>query len=85
MNDNYIVAYMDELGRVTIPVQYRKMLGMKPRGKVRLYFDGDSLKMTAIDVKETNKLINEVKLLVEGSKNIKEGEYINLCEILDKL
>ena len=85
MNDSYIVAYMDELGRVTIPVQYRKMLGMKPRGKVRLYFDGESLKMTAIDESETSKLVNELKQIAEGNRNIKEGEYDNLCEILDKL
>lgn len=85
MSDSYILAYMDELGRVVIPVQYRKMLGMKPRGNVRLYFNGESLKMTAIDVKETSKLVNEVKQLAENNRNIKEGEYDNLCEILDKL
>ncbi len=85
MSDSYILAYMDELGRVVIPVQFRKMLGMKPRNNVRLYFDDKSIKMTAIDESETSKLVNEVKQLAEGNKNIKEGEFNNLCELLDKL
>lgn len=58
---------------------------MKPRGNVRLYFDDKSIKMTAIDESETSKLVNEVKQIAEGNKNIKEGEYNNLCELLDKL
>lgn len=85
MSDSYILACMDELGRVVIPIQMRKMLGMKPRNNVRLCFNGESIKLTAIDESETSKLVNEVKQLAEGNKNIKEGEYNNLCEILDKL
>lgn len=85
MSDSYTLAYMDELGRVVIPVQYRKILGMKPRSNIRLYFDNESIKLTTIDESETSKLVNEVKMIAEGNKNIKKGEYDNLCEILDKL
>ena len=85
MKDSYLIAHMDELGRVTIPVQLRKMLGMQPRGNVRLYFDNESITLTAIKPTEVNRKIHEFKEMMDGNRNLTTLEYDKLCELLDKL
>ena len=34
---------IDNLGRIVIPIQYRKELGLKANSEIRLEFDGDRL------------------------------------------
>jgi AbrB family looped-hinge helix DNA binding protein len=38
---------MTQKGQVTIPVEVRRRLGLKPRDRVRFEIDGDEVKITA--------------------------------------
>ena len=38
-----IIRRIDELGRVTLPVELRHSLGLKMHGSVEIYVDGDSI------------------------------------------
>lgn len=83
----YIRVKVDDLGRVTLPIDMRRILDIKIHDKLLLSFDEENGAITLIkrQKSEAIKKINEVKELVDDSRRLDEGERDALHELLDKL
>ena len=76
---------MDALGRVTLPVKLRRMLGMEVLDYVYMTTDGASIKIFKRDKKELLAHIKYIEETASDSENISISEYRQLCEIMNKL
>ena len=83
----YVRVKVDDLGRVTLPIDMRRMLDIKAHDKLKIFFDEENGTITLIkrEKSEAVKKINEVKELVDDSRRLDEGERDALHELLDKL
>ena len=82
--ENAFRVKVDALGRVTIPIEIRRLLGINTLEHVNVLCNGKSL---TIFKNETNldRKIRELLGAVEGTNKITNVEHDTLCEILDKL
>ena len=76
---------MRALGRVTLPVKLRRMLGMEVLDYVYMTTDGASIKIFKRDKKELLAHIKYIEETASDSENISISEYRQLCEIMNKL
>lgn len=76
---------MDALGRVTLPVKLRRMLGMEVLDYVYMTTDGASIKIFKRDKKELQAHINYIAEVASDSEDISISEYRVLCDIMNKL
>lgn len=83
----YIRVKVDDVGRVTLPMDMRRMLNIKMHDKLLLTFDEETGVITLIkrEKSEAVKKINEVKELVDDSRRLSEGEREVLHDLLEKL
>ena len=87
MNGSYVRVKVDDLGRVTLPIDMRRILNINPHDKLRLYFDEEARAITLIkrDVTDVEKKISEVREIAGDSRILNVVEYEQLCGLLDKL
>ena len=81
-----IKCKVDDLGRITIPVQYRNFLGIVPHDRLDVEMNERALivrKMTEKDILK-NKL-DDVMQAVGECKEIDPGEVATVVNILSKL
>jgi bifunctional DNA-binding transcriptional regulator/antitoxin component of YhaV-PrlF toxin-antitoxin module len=76
----------DKLGRISIPAQYRRELGIEPQEEVSMVFDGNGMYV----FKETEEEIlerkcNEILSAAFGCKDMNFEEREKLGELLVKL
>jgi bifunctional DNA-binding transcriptional regulator/antitoxin component of YhaV-PrlF toxin-antitoxin module len=76
---------VDALGRVTIPVKVRRMLGIEFEDYVYMSTDGMSIKIFKRDKKELESRIKYIENIASDSEDITINEYRQLCEIMNKL
>ena len=84
--DGIIKCKMDKLGRLSIPVQYRRALNIEPEEDVNMIFTGEGMfvfKETREDIlnRECYDIIEEAV----SCEDISNEEFVNLQEILVKL
>ena len=84
--DSVVKCKTDKLGRVSIPVQYRRALNIKPEEEVSMVFNGKGMfvfKETKKDIlnRECNNIMNEAL----KSDDISMKEYTMLQVIFKKL
>lgn len=80
-----ITVKVDALGRITVPVKVRRMLGIECEEYVYMSTNGRELKIFKLD---KNELANHIKYIMEtasDSEDITITEYRQLCEIMSKL
>lgn len=81
-----IKAPIDKCGRVTLPIQYRKKLGIEKYDKVEIEFKGNGIfiyKLTEQDILKSK--LDDVMLAANACKEIDPGEVATLVSILSKL
>ena len=81
-----IKAPIDKCGRVTLPIQYRKKLGIEKYDKVEIEFKGNGIfiyKLTEKDILKSK--LDDVMLAVGECKEIDPEEVATLVSILSKL
>lgn len=84
--DSVIKCKTDKLGRISMPVQYRRALGIKPEEEVSMVFNGKGMyvfKETKEDIlhKECNNIMSEAV----NCEDISKEEFASLQGILEKL
>ena len=84
--DSVIKCKTDKLGRISMPVQYRRALGIEPEEEVNMVFTGKGMyvfKETKEDIlhKECNNIMSEAV----NCEDISKEEFARLQEILGKL
>ena len=84
--DSVIKCKTDKLGRISMPVQYRRALGIKPEEEVSMVFNGKGMyvfKETKEDIlhKECNNIMSEAV----NCETISKEEFASLQGILEKL
>ena len=84
--DSVIKCKTDKLGRISIPAQYRRALGIKPEEEVSMVFNGKGMfvfKETKEEIlsRECNNIMNEAL----KSEDISMKEYTMLQVIFKKL
>ena len=84
--DSVIKCKTDKLGRISMPVQYRRALGIKPEEEVSMVFNGKGMyvfKETKEDIlhKECNNIMSEAL----NCETISKEEFASLQGILEKL
>ena len=84
--DSVIKCKTDKLGRISIPAQYRRALGIKPEEEVSMVFNGKGMfvfKETKEELlnRECNNIMNEAL----KSDDISMKEYTMLQVIFKKL
>ena len=84
--DSVIKCKTDKLGRLSIPAQYRRALGIKPEEEVSMVFNGKGMfvfKETKEEIlsRECNNIMNEAL----KSEDISMKEYTMLQVIFKKL
>lgn len=86
MNDvSMITVKVDALGRITVPVKVRRMLGIECEEYVYMSTNGRELKIFKLDKNELANHINYVMETASDSEDITINEYRQLCEIMSKL
>ena len=81
-----IKAPIDECGRVTLPIQYRRELGIEKYDKVDVVFRDNGVfiyKLTEQDILKSK--LDDVMSAVSECKEIDPGEVATLVSILSKL
>ena len=76
---------VDQLGRITIPINVRRNLGIQEGKKVAVRYDNEKLeilKAGSMDIKES---IEDIERAASNNKKITDDELIQLNEILNKL
>lgn len=84
--DSVIKCKTDKLGRLSLPMQYRRVLGIKPEEEVSMVFDGKGMyvfKETKDEILE--KKCNEIMSEALECDDISMKEYTMLQVILKKL
>lgn len=80
-----ITVKVDALGRITVPVKVRRMLGIECEEYVYMSTNGRELKIFKLDKNELANHINYVMETASDSEDITINEYRQLCEIMSKL
>ena len=83
--NNSISIKFDGFGRLTIPIQYRRALGMENHETVQISMTDNKLVVFKSQTNDIEKKINDIKMNANDSKIITSEEYKQLCTILDKL
>lgn len=83
--NNSISIKFDGLGRLIIPIQYRRALGMEIHETVQMSMTDNKLVVFKSQTNDIEKKINDIKKNANDSKIITSEEYKQLCTILDKL
>ena len=83
--NNSIPIKFDSLGRLTIPIQYRRALGMEVHETVQISITDNKLVVFKSPKKDFKKKINDIKEKANNNESITSEEYTQLCTILDKL
>lgn len=81
-----IKCKVDDLGRIVLPIQYRRALGILPKDKVDMEFKDNGIfvyKQTEKDV--LKRKLGDVVLAVSECKEIDAGEVATVVNILSKL
>ena len=81
-----IKCKVDDLGRITLPIQYRRALSIEPHDKVDIEFQDNGIfvfKQTDKDVLKAK--IEDVVFAVNCCYKIADEERDRLVEILNKL
>ena len=81
-----IKCKVDNLGRITLPIQYRRALGIEPHNRVNIEFKDNGIfvyKQTEKDVLKSK--LGDVVLAVSECKEIDAGEVATVVNILSKL
>ena len=84
--DGVIKCRTDKLGRISIPVQYRRALHIEPEEDVNMIFNGKGMfvfKETKEDI--LNRECNNIMSEASECKDISLEEYATLKGILNKL
>lgn len=82
----FIKRKVDDLGRITLPIEFRRTLGIEVHDKVNMQFKDNGIyvyKQTEEDILK-NKL-EDVILAVNDCKDINAGEVATVVKILSKL
>jgi AbrB family looped-hinge helix DNA binding protein len=82
----FIRRKVDDLGRITLPIEFRRTLGIEVQDKVNVQFKDNGIyvfKQTEEDILK-NKL-EDVILAVNDCKDIDAGEVATVVKILSKL
>ena len=81
-----IKCKVDDLGRITLPIQYRRALGIETHDKVEMEFRDNGLFIFKQNEKDVLKSkLDDVMLAVSESKDIDPGEVATVVSILSKL
>ena len=84
--DGVIKCKTDKLGRVSMPVQYRRALGIKTEEEVSMMFTGDCMlifKETEDEILE--RKCNDIMRAAFDCENMSETERVQLSELLMKM
>jgi bifunctional DNA-binding transcriptional regulator/antitoxin component of YhaV-PrlF toxin-antitoxin module len=83
----YIRVKVDDLGRVTLPIDLRRMLDIRVHDKLLLTFNEETgaIELIKREKCEAVKKINEVKELIDDGRRLSGIERETLLELLDKL
>ena len=83
----YIRVKVDDLGRVTLPIDLRRMLDIRVHDKLLLTFNEETgtIELIKREKSEAVKKINEVKELIDDGRRLSEGEREVLHDLLEKL
>lgn len=83
----YIRVKVDDLGRVTLPIDLRRMLDIRVHDKLLLTFNEETgtIELIKREKCEAAKKINEVKELIDDGRRLSGIERETLLELLDKL
>ena len=84
--DSVIKCKTDKLGRISIPAQYRRALGIKPEEEVNMVFNGKGMFVYKETKEEIlNRECHNIICEAVGRKDISMEEFTMLKGILDKL
>lgn len=81
-----IKCKVDDLGRITLPIQYRRTLNIHPKDRVDIEFRDNGIfvfKQTEKDVLQSK--LDDVMIAVSECKEIDAGEVATVVSILSKL
>lgn len=76
---------VDQLGRVVIPIEIRKKLGIGVKEYVEAMCDGECVRFYKKNDTELDKRVREILLEARVNMKIKDDEYKTLEQILRKL
>lgn len=76
---------VDNCGRVVIPIDIRKSLGIDIFDNLIASCDGTSVKFCKENETELDIKVNSLRICARENTKITATEYDTLCEILDKL
>lgn len=82
----FIRRKVDDLGRITLPIEFRRTLGIEVRDEVDIEFRDNGLfvfKQTEQDLLKSK--LDDVMLAVSECKEIDAGEVATVVNILSKL
>lgn len=82
----FIRRKVDDLGRITLPIEFRRTLGIEVHDKVNLQFKDNGIfvyKQTEEDI--LKRKLEDVILAVNDCKDINAGEVATVVKILSKL
>ncbi len=75
------IIKMDELGRIHIPIQVRKMLNIQEREKLYIYRSGINIILEKSDIKVEKEIIYSEKKIIDNDTEI----YIQISRIKDSI
>jgi bifunctional DNA-binding transcriptional regulator/antitoxin component of YhaV-PrlF toxin-antitoxin module len=82
----FIKRKVDDLGRITLPIEFRRTLGIEVQDKVNVQFKDNGIyvfKQTEQEI--LNSKLDDVILAVSECKEIDDGEVATVVSILSKL
>lgn len=81
-----MVRRLDNLGRITIPMELRKTFGIKKNGPMEIYVDGDSICLKAAEeTKEECALCGSVTNLIDiNGKKVCRVCSFSVIDVLSK-
>ena len=82
---NAITLKVDPLGRITIPSQYRKALGMYPCESIKMEYKGNELVLWKPSKSDLEMYIDKLMHVAKKSGTLTEVEYAELEMITNKL
>lgn len=71
MKSTGIVRKLDSLGRITLPIEARRTMGMKDREPLEMFTEGDMICLKVYNPKKVCAYCGETKGLIED-----DGDYI---------
>ena len=75
------IIKMDELGRIHIPIQVRKMLNIQQRDKLYIYRSGINIILEKSDIKVEEEIIYSEKKIIDNGTEI----HIQISRIKDSI